>query len=58
VVIVVSGRALQSSLSEETLRERARELRETGAGARDVMEVLVREFGAPRNLAYRLAHQK
>ena len=54
VVIVVEGRA-EVALDETMLREQASELRERGLSARDVVAALT-EQGAPRNLAYRLAH--
>ena len=56
VVIVLEGFTPQP-LAEEQLRSRARELRATGLSTRDVAAALVREDGAPRNLAYRLAHE-
>jgi 16S rRNA (cytidine1402-2'-O)-methyltransferase len=56
VVIVVAG-AEQIVSSEEELRARARALRDAGSSARDVVAALVDEMGAPRNLAYRLAHE-
>ncbi len=56
-VIVVAGAATRESASEETLRARAAELRAEGRTARDVAATLSAELGAPRNLAYRLAHE-
>jgi 16S rRNA (cytidine1402-2'-O)-methyltransferase len=56
VVIVLGGRE-QELPSETELRDRARELRAEGRSARDVVAALVAESGAPRNLAYRLAHE-
>jgi 16S rRNA (cytidine1402-2'-O)-methyltransferase len=56
VVIVVAG-ARPVEASEEELRARADALRAEGRSARDVASALVRELGAPRNLAYRLAHE-
>jgi 16S rRNA (cytidine1402-2'-O)-methyltransferase len=56
VVIVVAG-AEEVQSSEEQLRERVKALRASGASARDVATALVDELGAPRNLAYRLAHE-
>jgi 16S rRNA (cytidine1402-2'-O)-methyltransferase len=56
VVIVLEGRTPEP-LSEDSLRERARTLRGAGLSARDVAATLVREDGASRNLAYRLAHE-
>ncbi|HEX8851736.1 MAG TPA: 16S rRNA (cytidine(1402)-2'-O)-methyltransferase [Gemmatimonadaceae bacterium] len=56
VVIVIEG-ARDTGPTEETLRERARALRAGGATSRDIVGVLMDELGAPRNLAYRLAHE-
>jgi 16S rRNA (cytidine1402-2'-O)-methyltransferase len=56
VVIVLEGVTLQP-LAEDELRARARSLRAAGLSARDVAATLVREDGASRNLAYRLAHE-
>jgi hypothetical protein len=44
-------------LDENELRSRARSLRDSGLSARDVAAALVRDDGASRNLAYRLAHE-
>ena len=57
VVIVIAGAAAPAGASEEGLRGRAAELRAEGRSARDVAAALVTELGAPRNLAYRLAHE-
>jgi 16S rRNA (cytidine1402-2'-O)-methyltransferase len=57
VVIVIAGAAAPVGATEEVLRARAAELRAEGRGARDVAAALVSELGAPRNLAYRLAHE-
>jgi 16S rRNA (cytidine1402-2'-O)-methyltransferase len=56
IVIVIEG-ARQEAPTEESMRERARALRAGGASARDVVSVLTEELGAPRNVAYRLAHE-
>ena len=56
VVIIIAG-AVEASSSEEQLRERVQALRASGASARDIASSLVDELGAPRNLAYRLAHE-
>ena len=56
VVIVLEGVTLQP-LAEDDLRAHARSLRAAGLSARDVAATLVREDGASRNLAYRLAHE-
>jgi 16S rRNA (cytidine1402-2'-O)-methyltransferase len=56
VVIVLEGTTLQP-LAEDELRSRVREMRDAGLSARDVAAALVRDGGASRNLAYRLAHE-
>lgn len=56
VVIVVEGLTPQP-LAEDELRSRARALRDSGLSARDIAATLVREAGASRNVAYRLAHE-
>jgi 16S rRNA (cytidine1402-2'-O)-methyltransferase len=56
IVIIVEG-VDDEMPTEDVLRERARALRAGGASARDVVGVLIDEFGAPRNVAYRLAHE-
>jgi 16S rRNA (cytidine1402-2'-O)-methyltransferase len=56
VVILIAGR-IPRAVSEDELRARANELRAEGRSARDVAAALSAELGAPRNLAYRLAHE-
>jgi 16S rRNA (cytidine1402-2'-O)-methyltransferase len=56
VVIVIAG-ASPAEVDEDALRERARALRHTGVSSRDVTRALMEELGAPRNLAYRIAHE-
>jgi 16S rRNA (cytidine1402-2'-O)-methyltransferase len=56
VVIVLEG-FTPEPLVEDDLRSRARALRDAGLSARDVAAALVRDTGASRNLAYRLAHE-
>jgi 16S rRNA (cytidine1402-2'-O)-methyltransferase len=56
VVIVIAG-AIPAAVSEDELRARAVALRAEGRSARDVAAALSAELGAPRNLAYRLAHE-
>jgi len=56
VVILISG-AEAEELSEELLANEARRLRAAGAAPRDIVERLISEHGASRNLAYRLAHE-
>lgn len=56
VVIILAGRTLTPP-DEDSMRARARELREAGASARDVARTLIVEYGATRNVAYTLAHE-
>jgi 16S rRNA (cytidine1402-2'-O)-methyltransferase len=56
VVIVVAGASLPV-LDENALREHARRLRAGGASTRDIVRLLVEDLDAPRNLAYRIAHE-
>lgn len=57
VVIVIAGAEVPRNVSEDELRARAAELRAEGRSARDIAAALASELGAPRNLAYRLAHE-
>jgi 16S rRNA (cytidine1402-2'-O)-methyltransferase len=57
VVIVIAGAEAPPSVTEDELRARAAALRAEGRSARDVAAALTAELGAPRNLAYRLAHE-
>jgi 16S rRNA (cytidine1402-2'-O)-methyltransferase len=57
VVIVIAGAAAPVGATEEEMRARAAELRGAGRSARDVAAALAAELGAPRNLAYKLAHE-
>jgi 16S rRNA (cytidine1402-2'-O)-methyltransferase len=56
VVLVIAG-GTPAQPDEAVLRERARALRAKGLSARDVARVLSEEANAPRNLAYRVAHE-
>lgn len=56
IVIVVAGR-VDEAPDEAALRERARTLRAEGRSSRDIIAILTGEHGAPRNLAYRVAHE-
>ncbi|HET8770477.1 MAG TPA: 16S rRNA (cytidine(1402)-2'-O)-methyltransferase [Gemmatimonadaceae bacterium] len=56
VVVVIEG-AGPVVVDEAALRERAAALRASGMSARDVTRVLMETAHAPRNLAYRLAHE-
>jgi 16S rRNA (cytidine1402-2'-O)-methyltransferase len=56
-VVLVIARREKSEISETELSETARKLRASGRAPRDVMDHLVTGLGAPRNLAYRIAHE-
>lgn len=56
VVLLVAG-GEEGRISENDLSAAATELRAKGKSSRDVMEHLVSTLGAPRNLAYKIAHQ-
>jgi 16S rRNA (cytidine1402-2'-O)-methyltransferase len=56
VVIVIAGQ-VPTGASEDQLRARALALRAEGRSAREIAAALSAELGAPRNLAYRLAHE-
>ena len=56
-VALVLGGAQPVALDEERLDTLARALRKEGVPAREVARRLSEEHGAPRNLAYRLAHR-
>ena len=55
--MILIGRTHPRAPDEDELRARAIELRAAGMSARDVAAALSAELGAPRNLAYRLAHE-
>ncbi len=57
-IVILIGGAEEKPLDEESLREIARELQASGSSPRDIQDRLVTEHGAPRNLAYRLAHEE
>jgi len=56
VVLVIAG-AEKHVVTEHELDDAASELRAAGKAPRDVMDHLVSALGAPRNVAYRIAHQ-
>ncbi len=56
VVLVIAG-AQKQVVTEDELTNAASELRASGKPPRDVMDHLVSALGAPRNLAYKIAHQ-
>jgi 16S rRNA (cytidine1402-2'-O)-methyltransferase len=56
VVLVIAG-AEKRVVTEDELGDAASELRAAGKAPRDVMDHLISALGAPRNVAYRIAHQ-
>jgi 16S rRNA (cytidine1402-2'-O)-methyltransferase len=57
-VVILIGGAAEEKLDEEALRSAALEMLAGGASARDTVDHLISRYGAPRNLAYRLAHEE
>ena len=57
VVIVIAGAAAPPETSVEDLRAHVSTMRSEGRSPRDVAAALTAEFGTPRNLAYKLAHE-
>jgi len=56
VVLVIAG-AEKSEVTADELTKAANALRASGKSPRDVMDHLVSALGAPRNLAYKIAHE-
>lgn len=56
VVLVIAG-GEKSAVTERELNDAAAQLRAAGKAPRDVMDHLVSTLGAPRNLAYKIAHE-
>jgi 16S rRNA (cytidine1402-2'-O)-methyltransferase len=56
VVLVIAG-AEKPLVTESELSDAASKLRASGNSPRDVMDHLVSSLGAPRNLAYKIAHE-
>ena len=55
-MLVIAG-AEKPSVTESELSDAAKKLRASGKSPRDVMDHLVSGLGAPRNLAYKIAHE-
>jgi 16S rRNA (cytidine1402-2'-O)-methyltransferase len=56
-VVLLVGGAPPVVVDEAALRAEAARLRSTGMSARDIVHVLMESAHAPRNLAYRIAHE-
>jgi len=57
VVLVIAG-AEKPEVTKRELNDAAAQLRASGKAPRDVMDHLVSTLGAPRNLAYKIAHER
>ena len=57
-VVILIGGAPHPVIHEEKLSAIAEDLHQHGVPAREIMERLTRDYGASRNLAYRLAHKE
>lgn len=57
-VVILIGGAPQQVIHEEKLVAIADDLHAQGIAAREIMERLTRDYGASRNIAYRLAHKE
>lgn len=56
-IVIVVAPYESPELDQDTLRREAAGMLSAGMAPRQVQQVLIDDFGAPRNLAYRLAHQ-
>lgn len=56
--VIIVGGGVERQLSDADVRALALRLREGGLAARDIVERLTQEFGVPRNVAYRVAHER
>jgi 16S rRNA (cytidine1402-2'-O)-methyltransferase len=56
-VVLIVGASPKKTASEEELAYTAKNLRASGKPPREVMDHLVMALGAPRNLAYKIAHE-
>jgi 16S rRNA (cytidine1402-2'-O)-methyltransferase len=57
-VVILIGGATEEKLDEDALKSVAREMLSEGKSARDTVDHLISRYGAPRNLAYKLAHEE
>ncbi len=57
VVILIGGASLEK-VDEDAMRSAVAEMRASGMSSRDCVDRLMSKFGAPRNLAYKLAHDE
>jgi len=56
-VVILIGGAHEETLDEDEMRVAIKEMLADGLSARDCVERLMSRYGAPRNLAYKLAHE-
>jgi len=57
-VVILVGGGVRLVLDDDSVRALAREMRAEGLSPRQTVERLTSEHGAPRNLAYRMAHEE
>jgi 16S rRNA (cytidine1402-2'-O)-methyltransferase len=57
-VVILIGGAAEEKIDEESLRRAVRQMLGSGMSARDAVDQLISRYGAPRNLAYKLAHEE
>lgn len=57
-VVILIGGAAEEKIDEDAMRVAARQMLAEGASARDTVDHLISRYGAPRNLAYKLAHEE
>ena len=57
-VVILIGGADEEALDEDAMREAIRAMLADGLSARDCVDRLMSRYGAPRNLAYKLAHEE
>ncbi len=57
-VVILVGRAADEQIDDDAMREAVAEMRADGLSSRDCVDRLMSRFGAPRNLAYKLAHEE
>ena len=57
-VVMLIGGAVEEPLDEDAMRTAVREMLSNGMSARDCVDRLMSRYGAPRNLAYKLAHEE
>jgi 16S rRNA (cytidine1402-2'-O)-methyltransferase len=57
-VVILVGGATEEKADEDAMRAAVREMKTDGMSSRESVDRLISKFGAPRNLAYKLAHEE